>query len=258
MQRIVLPAAVQSPWEQNNQVPALLAVPEGEPRGGIVALHGYTGAKETMEDIVAGLAGRGYLVVAPDLPLHGERTLGSGGDFQYPFFGDPTGIVKAFENALADVRTCAAYLRQALGDRARLGIVGWSLGGCLTILSMARMPEVFATGVSLVGAARVARLLLASSVCEDIRDDLLTMGYDEPRLEPVLRPVEATEFAGAVRNLLMLGAVDDDIVPGALVRETFSAFADPTNELVMFEGCGHYPTVSAVADIAIPFLARAF
>jgi dienelactone hydrolase len=258
MQRIVLPAAIQSPWDENNQVPALLAAPEGEARGGIVALHGYMGAKETMEDIVTGLAARGYLVVAPDLPLHGERALGPRGDFQYPFFGDPAGIVKAFENALADVRTCAAYLGQALGPRARLGIVGWSLGGCLTILTMARMSGLFSTGVSVVGAARVARLLLTSSVCEDIRDDLLAMGYDEPRLEPVLRPVEATEFGGEVRNLLMLGSMDDDIVPSELVLDTFAAFPDPSNEIQMFEGCGHYPAVSAVADVAIPFLARTF
>jgi dienelactone hydrolase len=258
MQRIVLPSTIESPWGQNNQIPAILAIPEGEPRGGIVALHGYTGAKETMDDIVAGLAERGYMVVAPDLPLHGERALGPAGEFQYPFYGDPGGIMKAFENALADVQTCAAYLKQALRERAHLGIVGWSLGGCLTILSMGRMPELFATGVSVVGAARVAHLLLTSSVCTDIRDDLLTLGYDQQRLEPVLRPVEATEYARSVRNLLMLGSNDDDIVPGALVRETFAAFEDPTNELVMFEGWGHYPPLSVVAEAAIPFLARTF
>ena len=49
-----------------------------------------------------------------------------------------------------------------------------------------------------------------------------------------------------------------DIMPGALVRETFAAFDDPTNELVMFDGWGHYPPLSAVAEAAIPFLARTF
>lgn len=258
MDRIVLPAAVRTPWEENNQVPALLATPRGEPRAGIVALHGYTGAKETMEDIVGGLAERGYLVIAPDLPLHGERALGPAGDFEYPFYGDPAGIVMAFENALADVKTCSHYLREALRSGARLGIVGWSLGGCLTILSMARMGDTFATGVSVVGAAKLARLLLTSSVCTDIRDDLLSMGYDEERLEPVLRPVEATEYAPNVHNLLMIGSDDDEVVPGALVRETFAAFTGRSNELFMFDYCGHNPPIQTVADIGLPFLARSF
>jgi len=258
MNRIVLPAAVETPWEENNQVPALVAWPDGKPRAGIVALHGYTGAKETMEDIVGGLAEWGYLVVAPDLPLHGERALGPAGGFEYPFFGDPAGIVKSFENALADVRTCADYLRELSDGPARLGILGWSLGGCLTILSMARMAGLFETGVSVVGAAKLARLLLTSAVCTDIRDDLLAMGYDEERLEPILRSVEATEHSAAVRNLLMFGAEDDDIVPGALVRETFDAFPEPSNELIMFDGCGHYPPLMTVADSTLPFLARTF
>jgi dienelactone hydrolase len=237
-------------------VPALVATPSGVPRAGIVVLHGYTGAKETMEGIVAGLAERGYLVVAPDLPLHGERALGPAGDFEYPFYGNPNGIAMAFENALTDAGTCAAYLRETLVDRARLGIVGWSLGGCLAILAMSRMTGLFSTGVSVVGAAKLARLLLTSSISADIRDDLLSMGYDEERLEPILRGVEATENADQVRNLLMLGADDDEIVPGRLVRETFAAFGDPSNQLVMFEGTGHFPSLGAVAEIAIPFLAR--
>jgi len=256
MQRIELPATVQTPWEQNNHVPALLATPAGVPRAAIVALHGYRGAKETIEDIVQGLADSGYVVVAPDLPLHGERALGARGSFEYPFFGDPSGVVNAFENALADIATCATYLREVLDGRARLGITGWSLGGCLTLLAMARLAGTFETGVSIVGAAKLARLLLTSSITADIRDDLISMGYDEERLEPLLRPVEATRFAPSVRNLLMIGADDDDIVPGRLVRETFVAFEHPSNELVMLNGAGHYPALLEVADVALPYLAR--
>jgi dienelactone hydrolase len=256
LQRIELPAATETPWEQNNRVPALLAMPSGLPRAGIVTLHGYRGAKETIEDIITGLADRGYAVVAPDLPLHGERALGTRGDFEYPFFGEPVGVVQAFENALADIATCGTYLRSILGPGSRLGVSGWSLGGCLTILTMARMPGTFTTGVSVVGAAKLARLILTSSITTDIRDDLLCMGYDEERLTPLFRPIEATERASDVRNLLMIGGVDDEIVPGELVRETFAEFADPSNELVMFDGAGHYPPLDAVAEVALPFLAR--
>jgi len=258
MMRIELPAVVQTPWEQNNIVPAVLAMPDGEPRAGMVVLHGYTGNKETMYDIASGLAEWGYAVVVPDLPLHGERALGQQGKFEYPFYGDPTGIVNAFENALADVNTCATYLREILDPGIKLGVTGFSMGGCLTILSMARMPELFTTGVSIVGAARLASLFLTSSICTDIRDDLLSVGYNEESLAAVLQPVEATEHPAAVKNLLMIGAVDDHIVPGELVVRTYDSFPDPSNELVMFDGCGHFPTLQDVAEHSLPFLARSF
>jgi dienelactone hydrolase len=258
MQRIILPPAVETPWEQNNRIPALLVTPPGKPSAGLVMLHGYTGSKETVAEEALFLAELGYAAIAPDLPLHGERALGGNGLFQYPFYGDPTGVVKAFENALADVQVCAEHLRRIVGPGVPLGITGFSLGGCLTILSMARMPGLFSAGVSVVGAARLAKLLLTSSICGDIREDLLSMGYDEERLEPVLRPVEATAYASNVSNLLMLGSHDDRIVPGSLVEETFADLDGISNRLVMFRGCGHFPSMVDVARNALPFFADRF
>ena len=258
MQRIVIPSPVQTPWEQNNRIPALLVRSAGQPAAGLVVLHGYTGCKESLAAEAGFLGGLGYAAVVPDLPLHGERALGEYGAFEYPFFGDPTGVVKAFENALADIRACAEYLRGVVGPGVPLGVIGFSLGGCLTILSMAQMPGLFRAGVSVVGAAKLAKLLMASTICTDISGDLREMGYDEEQLEPVLRPVEATEHAPVVRNLQMMGSDDDTIVPGRLVRETFAALDGGSNRLVMFNGCGHFPLMSDVARNALPFFADRF
>src|SRR5437868_5069212 len=155
MRRVTFPSTVDSPWPRNNLIPALLVEPPTPPRGAIVCLHGYTGSKETLYEEIEGLVSWGYAVLAPDLPLHGERALGPSGAFEYPFYGDPAGIVKAFENALADIETSAGWLRARYGADMPLGITGYSLGGCLTILAMARMPELFRAGVSIVGAARL-------------------------------------------------------------------------------------------------------
>ncbi len=255
-QRIELPSTVTTPWVRNNRIPALIAEPAGRARAGLVLLHGYTMRKEAMEYEARMLSRFGVLVMAPDLPLHGERTVDAGQLFEYPFYGDPQGVVHAFENAVADMRTCALHLRKRLGGDAPIGITGFSLGGCMTILAMARLPGLFRAGVSVVGAARIARLLLTSTICGDIRDDLLAMGYDEARLEPIVRPVEATEYASEIHNLLLIGADDDRIVPGALVRETYDALEHESNELVMFDGCGHFPPPYLVAQHALPFFAR--
>jgi dienelactone hydrolase len=258
LERIILNASVQTPWPCNNTVPALVGMPSGQPKAGIVLLHGYTGGKEMMAQEARGLTEWGYAVIMPDLPLHGERALGPDGMFEYPFYGDPGGVLKAFENALSDVRTCADYLRVTLGPEVPLGITGFSLGGCLTILSMARMPELFAAGVSVVGAAKLARLLLESTICGDIQADLMELGVEEEELKQVLKPVEATEYAENVHNLLLLGGSEDRIVPAYLVRETYAAIEHETNRCVIFERCSHFPSVRQVAEQALPFFEQRF
>jgi dienelactone hydrolase len=233
-------------------------MPPGKPRAGIVVLHGYTGSKEMMEEEAQALTEWGYAVIAPDLPLHGERALGPDGMFEYPFYGDVTGVLKSFQNAMADVRTCADYLRETLGPNVPLGITGFSLGGCLTILAMAKMPELFAAGVSVVGAAKLARLILESTICGDIQTDLMEIGVEEEGLKKVLRPVEATEVAENIHNLLLLGGSDDKIVPAYLVRETYAAIEHETNACVIFNRCSHFPSERMVAEQALPFFEKRF
>jgi hypothetical protein len=53
----------------------------------------------------------------------------------------------------------------------------------------------------------------------------------------------------------MIGADDDNIVPGMLVRETFRAFDPTANKLVMLNGCGHFPSTPDIARHALPFFA---
>lgn len=258
LERIVLPAPIQTPWAQNNRIPALLSVPEGSPRAGIVALHGYTGGKETLSEEIQGLTQSGYAVLAPDLPLHGERALGEDALFVYPFYGDPMGISKSFENALADIEVCARALRDRLGDQLPLGVTGYSMGGCLTILAKARLPHLFRAGVSIVGSALVARLILTSSITPDIADDLRRMGYEEQNYAPLVRQVEATAYADQITNLMLMGGEEDDIVPGILVRETYARLKGDTNECVMFEGIGHFPPIEQYGAYALDFFARHF
>jgi dienelactone hydrolase len=254
MQFITLPAPVKTPWERNNRIPALLIPAVGTPRAGMLMLHGYTGSKSTMLDEARLLSSWGFTVLVPDLPLHGERTIEPGGMFQYPYYGDPEGIRKAFELAVGDVRTCADHLREVCGPETPLSIAGFSLGGCLTILSMAKLPGVFSAGLSLVGAAKVARLIMTSTIAGDIQQDLLSLGYDEQRLEPLYRPVEATETPQNIHNLLLIGGSEDLIVPSELVLETYQALEHETNRCRILPGYGHFIPLDVVMQLAVPFL----
>src|SRR5438067_2111393 len=95
-QRVEFPSPASTPWPANNTVPALLAAPAGAARlPAVVLLHGYRMRKEEMTAYAQGLLFSGCAVLLPDLPLHGERALGERGEFEYPSYGDPEGVVKA-------------------------------------------------------------------------------------------------------------------------------------------------------------------
>jgi len=98
----------------------------------VVLLHGIAGSSATWEPVLAGLAARGCLVLAPDLLGHGESAKPRG-DYS----------LGAYASGVRD-------LLQALGHD-RVTIVGHSLGGGIAMQFAYQFPE------------RVARLVLVGS-----------------------------------------------------------------------------------------------
>lgn len=118
----------------------------------ILALHGYTGNKETMLPLIEPLAAAGFVVAAPDAKYHGERA-----DTRWEQFAqanESLAISRAvFETAadlpaLVDALLTKAYVRHGTG--AGVGIVGVSMGA-LTIYAAAPLESRFTVAVSLIG-----------------------------------------------------------------------------------------------------------
>lgn len=239
MEHIYLDSPIKTRWKRNNRIPMYIARCSGQPRAGVILLHGYTMDKEKLKYDALEIAEAGYLVLVPDLPLHGERALSDMDVFKYPYYGEPDGVVKLFENALADLKVCEGYLRTQVRSTTPLCLAGFSLGGCLTILAMARKPTAFAMGVSVVGSAHLSRLFFTSTITSDIRNDLISLGFNEETWRPLVRSIEATECSQDIHNLLLIGVEDDDIVPAALVRATYATMEQTTNECAIYETYGH-------------------
>jgi len=113
--------------------------PEGEPRGLIVAYHGFTACPDSMEPLGKALAAAGYEVLAPLLPGHGRaqpspRPSGKLVDdvSDMPAREDWQRY-QSFATRWADV------LAEAKGMH---GVVGLSLGGTETALTVGARPEV--------------------------------------------------------------------------------------------------------------------
>ncbi len=135
--------------EDTMSVPAYLLVPDGRslPGPAILACHGHGPGKDVVcglvsteapnGDYAAQLARRGYVVLAPDLRCFGERA-----DWNPPdHYACDTNLVHAVmagwnpiaQNLWDLARSLDVLAEHPLVDAKRIGMVGLSLGGTMTL-----------------------------------------------------------------------------------------------------------------------------
>lgn len=86
----------------------------------VVLQHGFKNNKKSMEKLALDLAKEGFFVIAPDAYAHGERT-----ESRRP-------LVEIIEKTSQDYeKILEAYRGDSRVDMARLGMAGFSMGGCI-------------------------------------------------------------------------------------------------------------------------------
>ena len=161
----------------------LRAEPEGEPRGGVVIVHGARSRKENHADFARACVASGLVAIAFDQRGHGdsEGPLGAG--------------------ALADVAAIARLLPAGLPVFLR----GTSLGGCV---ALAAARDAGARAVVAICPARPEQLLAA------VRAGHLDLQADRPGLEALLATINIDAAAAALGpDLMLLHAEGDEVVP---------------------------------------------
>ncbi|CAI6088969.1 hypothetical protein V2G26_002580 [Clonostachys chloroleuca] len=73
------------------------AAPTNEPEGTILLLHGFPSSSHQFRNLIPRLAGRGYKVIAPDLPGYGFTTVPDGYNYT---FADIAATIELFVSAL--------------------------------------------------------------------------------------------------------------------------------------------------------------
>jgi dienelactone hydrolase len=150
--------------EDTMSVPAYLLVPDGRVHAGpaVLACHGHGPGKAQAvglehtdapnSDYALQLVRQGYVVLAPDLRCFGQRQDWNPED-HYACDTNLVHAVMAGWSPLAqniwDLQRCLDVLEQhALVDPARIGMVGLSYGGTVTLFTAALDPRVAAAVVS--------------------------------------------------------------------------------------------------------------
>ncbi|HEV8295729.1 MAG TPA: dienelactone hydrolase family protein [Acidimicrobiales bacterium] len=111
--------------------------PQGEPKGGVVVVQEAFGVNGHIEDVCRRFAEEGWLAVAPHL-FHrsGDPKLG---------YGDMTVIRPHMEalspdGILSDVDDAIARLAEAGIPMGKVGVVGFCMGGSVTLITAAHRP----------------------------------------------------------------------------------------------------------------------
>jgi uncharacterized protein len=212
-------------------VPVLLCTPRDKkgPFPVVVAVHGLTSNKaQVCAQVAPGLTKRGFAVIAPDMPRHGERP---GDPYSVLDHSNPIRSFQLARRAINDVRQTIdlAESRPELDTAGGVVLVGYSMGSWIN---------------SVVGPAddRVRAMVLMVGGAMDIPPAALLL----PQVAAIDPRLAIAHFVG--RPLLLLNAKQDHIVKPDMAERLFNACPEPKRQV--WYDCGHLLTTDAYEDAA--------
>lgn len=210
-----------------------LFLPDEEPAGGVVILHGAGSAKESHFDFGRLCRSYGMAALAYDARGHGR----SGGSWGPTAFGD------------------ALAMCDALGEHApRVAMRGSSMGG-FTAIHAAELEPAIAAVVAICPAPAAALLRGLRS------GHLIDFEVDRKAVEPWLETLDtygAVAGLGDETALLLLHARGDEQIPYTVSEEMHAAAREP-KRLLLFPG-GHHRSLQhdlEVQNLSARFIERA-
>lgn len=196
----------------------VLSEKKDEQLPGIIFVHGFTSAKEHNLHYAYYLAKRGFRVLLPEAPLHGERkALITESELNYSFWEIVLQMIKELEIFVN------AFTHKDLLDKKRIGLAGTSMGGIVTLGALTQYSWVKAA-VSLMGSPSYE--MLAKSQMASLRKDKSDIPFTEEDLEKLytqLRKFDLSQQPDKLmqRPLLFWHSEIDQIVP---FRPTFDFY----------------------------------
>ena len=118
---------------------AYRAIPAGTPKAAIVVIQEIFGVNAGIRRKCDTLAEAGYLAIAPDLFWRIEPGIELDPDIK-PEMDRALGLMGQFgqDKGIADIEATIRAARAELGDDAKVGVVGYCLGGRLAFMTAAR------------------------------------------------------------------------------------------------------------------------
>jgi hypothetical protein len=244
-QLLTFPSAITTPHAENNTVYGRLFHPKENPsrrhRAAVVVLPQWNSDAGGHIGLAKLLAMSGLSALRLSLPYHDRRMPAELHRADYIVSANVARTLQVCRQAVLDARRAIAWLHDAGYDR--IGILGSSLGSCLSLLTTAHEPLVRAQALNHI-SPRFADVVWRGISTAHVREGL--DGHIElDLLRKLWQPLSPANFIDRVRDrkTLLVYARYDLTFPVDLSRELvqqFSAMGVPYELAVL--RCGHYTT----------------
>jgi dipeptidyl aminopeptidase/acylaminoacyl peptidase len=232
---LVRPALVRFPAHDGLELSGWLYRPKNFAAPGAIVLsfHGGPEGQElpTFDSTYQALLAQGIAVFAPNVR-------GSAG-FGKTFVNLDNGALRV--NAIKDIKACVDYVTQAgLADPKRIGIMGGSYGGYMTMAGLTEYPELFAAGANLFGIVNFETFFAHT---EPWMAAISKIEYGDPETEVEmlrsLSPIHKLERVTAA-TIVLHGANDTNVpvIEAEQVVDSLKQRGVPV-EYVLFADEGH-------------------
>ena len=243
--RLVFPSPFETPWPQNNVVPAEFYVPRGASAAAkvpaAVVLDIMDGSAILPRMMARAAAQNGLAALYLPMPCYNARRP-PGDPHEKLLRDDPARAADGLRQAVMDVRRAKAILASRPEvDTAHLGITGISMGGILTALS-AGVDGEFARVAPVLSGGDLATIIFHAHETRKLRTAMTAKGLDRDAAANLLATVEPLNFASRVsaERCLMINASDDEVIPKATTVALHAALRKP--QLVWLPA-GHYSSL---------------
>ena len=223
----------------DHQIPATVTLPvgaEGQLFPAVIMLHGNGSTRHE--------AGNAYDYTAPEMAKAGIATI----RFDYIGNGDSTSdyIDFTYDKAVEDAMKCYEYLK-GLGviDMAHVGIMGWSQGGRLALLTAGRN-DVFTTVLTWAGAydqkggeAEQYEIAKANGYYEVTYDWREPLKQSPAYYECAMNIDYPAEVANIKAPILAIAGSEDNVVLPEVADKIIAASTVEGSRTLILEGADH-------------------
>lgn len=239
--KVTFPSPIVTPHPKNNTVHCEYFCPTTPgKKPGVVVLHILGGDFDLARLFCRALAGRNINALFLKMPYYGERKQ-EGVDVRMISM-KPEETVSGMVQAVSDIRQAASWLQaQEEVDPEQLGIMGISLGGITGALTVGIEPR-FTKAAFLLAGGDMGEVAWTSTEMTELREKWTKSGRTKDELFAQLKIIDPVTYARPVegRQILMLNASHDEVVPPACTVSLWKAFGEP--EIVWWDA-GHYTAV---------------
>jgi dienelactone hydrolase len=238
---VTFPSPVVTPHAANNTVHCEYFQPRcpGK-RPAVIVLHILGGDFPLSRLFCNSLAQHGVAALFVKMPYYGPRR--EPGVSRKMISPDPRETLEGMTQAILDIRRATAWLaaRPEVDDQ-ELGIFGISLGGITSSLAAGVEPRI-QNVCTLLAGGDISRVAWEHRELRDVREKWFATGGTKEQFFEVLLPIDpVTQAAGARgKRILMLNAVDDELIPRECTDSLWKAFGEP--EIQYYSG-GHYTVI---------------